>query len=946
MDENEPRKRRRIIIDDDDEDGNRDRADNASDLGSNPDELLSQHNSDDDEGEDLEEHWLDDYAPAPELDYYDPAMLDEEEVYESYEKRMRDRLAAEEELDALDARRRAQEEALDEGLEQLNRFDRSAGLDEIMEEDYEEDRDEEVDLGADRPLNLEQFDVSLQAWMAEERTRREIFRRLKHFLRHYYEGIDEVSAWQKQHEGEPLPSHLRVKPPVYPARIKAMCAENSASLFVSYRHLARVQPLLAIWLTDRPRDMLAIFDDCLRTVVKTEFPNYFNIVANVHVRIVDLPVIDSLRDLRTSDLHSLIRLTGVVTRRTGVYPHLVSVFYECTTCGFVLGPFTNNASGGTSHLFGNGRGGGGGGKGIGRPDVCPGCQQNGPFRIHPGKTVYGNYQRLTVQETPGSVQPGRVPRQKEVILLNDLVDSARPGEEVDITGVLTTQDSNLSRNSSGFPLYQTYLEANTILKRSSVTTLTSSYSGGGAGTSTLWTEEEKRIIVQLSRDTSVGQRVVQSICPSIYGLEHVKTALALSLFGGVAKDSSQPGGVGGGSGSGMGGGGSGSGGGGTTGKTGMHRVRGDINVLLLGDPGTAKSQLLKHLHRLAPRAIYTTGKGASAVGLTAGVHRDAASGEWMLEGGALVLADQGICCIDEFDKMNDADRTSIHEAMEQQTISVSKAGIVTTLQARCSVVAAANPIGGRYDSSLPLAENVELTAPILQRFDVICILPDIVDPIADERLARFVVGSHMRSHPLFHTKTTQPTNKSSENDPLQANTSLLDDKEDVNHDDDGDLIDENDVFGWDRSTLSQQGITPIDQDLLRKYIAYARSQVHPVLHDVDSEKIALLYAELRTQSERTGGVPIAVRHLESIVRMAEAHARMHLRDHVRRDDVDMAIKITKDHSKVTEVYVEALSNRAKEVKVFDLRPFFSSSIFKQHGFSVDHVKGVIRKVYD
>lgn len=124
-----------------------------------------------------------DYAPAPELDYYDPAMLDEEEVYESYEKRMRDRLAAEEELDALDARRRAQEEALDEGLEQLNRFDRSAGLDEIMEEDYEEDRDEEVDLGADRPLNLEQFDVSLQAWMAEERTRREIFRRLKHFLR-------------------------------------------------------------------------------------------------------------------------------------------------------------------------------------------------------------------------------------------------------------------------------------------------------------------------------------------------------------------------------------------------------------------------------------------------------------------------------------------------------------------------------------------------------------------------------------------------------------------------------------------------------------------------------------------------------------------------------------------------------------------------------------------
>jgi DNA replication licensing factor MCM2 len=167
-----------------------------------------------------------------------------------------------------------------------------------------------------------------------------------------------------------------------------------------------------------------------------------------------------------------------------------------------------------------------------------------------------------------------------------------------------------------------------------------------------------------------------------------------------------------------------------------HRIRSDINVLLLGDPGVAKSQLLKYAEKTAPRAVYSTGKGASAVGLTAAVRKDPTTKEWTLEGGALVLADKGVCLIDEFDKMNEADRTSIHEAMEQQSISVSKAGIITSLQARCSVIAAANPIGGRYDSSCTLAENVELTDPILQRFDCLVVLQDLVNPTEDEMLAR------------------------------------------------------------------------------------------------------------------------------------------------------------------------------------------------------------------
>ena len=234
------------------------------------------------------------------------------------------------------------------------------------------------------------------------------------------------------------------------------------------------------------------------------------------------------------------------------------------------------------------------------------------------------------------------------------------------------------------------------------------------------TEEDEKQIRAMAKDERIAKRIVKSIAPSIYGHEDIKTALALSLFGGVPKDINR-----------------------------KHRIRGDINVLLLGDPGTAKSQFLKYVEKTASRAVFTTGQGASAVGLTASVRKDPMTREWTLEGGALVLADKGHCLIDEFDKMNDADRTSIHEAMEQQSISISKAGIVTSLQARCAIVAAANPIRGRYNPTIPFQQNVELTEPILSRFDVLCVVKDAVDPVKDEMLAQFVVGSHLRSHPQF-----------------------------------------------------------------------------------------------------------------------------------------------------------------------------------------------------
>ena len=269
------------------------------------------------------------------------------------------------------------------------------------------------------------------------------------------------------------------------------------------------------------------------------------------------------------------------------------------------------------------------------------------------------------------------------------------------------------------------------------------------------TDEEVSTIQKLSKDPRISDRIIRSIAPSIYGHDFVKRSLALSLFGGESKNPGE-----------------------------KHKIRGDINVLICGDAGMAKSQFLKYAEKIAPRAVFTTGQGASAVGLTAYVRRNPISREWTLEAGALVLADQGICLIDEFDKMNDGDRTSIHEAMEQQSISISKAGIVTSLQARCAVIAAANPIGGRYDPSMTFTENVNLSEPILSRFDILCVVKDEFDPMKDQHLALFVVKSHMKNHP--------------------TNT------------------EENDL-------ISDIDEMQIPQDLLKKYIVYSKENVRPKL---------------------------------------------------------------------------------------------------------------------
>jgi DNA replication licensing factor MCM2 len=436
--------------------------------------------------------------------------------------------------------------------------------------------------------------------------------------------------------------------------------------------------------------MLALFDTVALEAILLYYPSYESIHSEIHVRITELPSSVSLRDLRQNNLNCLVRVSGVVTRRTGVFPQLKYVKFDCGKCGATLGPFFQDTNKELKISF------------------CSACEGRGPFTVNSEQTVYRNYQKMTLQESPGSVPAGRLPRHREVILLWDLIDVAKPGEEIEVTGIYRNNFDASLNTKNGFPVFSTVLEANHINKKEDLFA------------AFRLTEEDERMIRTMGRDERIAKRIIKSIAPSIYGHDDIKTAIALSLFGGVPKDINR-----------------------------KHRIRGDINVLLLGDPGTAKSQFLKYVEKTASRAVFTTGQGASAVGLTASVRKDPVTREWTLEGGALVLADKGHCLIDEFDKMNDADRTSIHEAMEQQSISISKAGIVTSLQARCAIIAAANPIRGRYNPTIPFQQNVELTEPILSRFDVLCVVKDAVDPVQDEMLAQFVVGSHLRSHPQF-----------------------------------------------------------------------------------------------------------------------------------------------------------------------------------------------------
>lgn len=577
----------------------------------------------------------------------------------------------------------------------------------------------------------------------------------------------------------------------YRQRISQMAIAGSESIAIDFMELFAFDQRLAERLMEKPDAFLQHASNAAYEQLGIEDSEYAQKIDRVTVRIVQLLGKEQLRKLGSKQLGKLVMIEAIVVRATPVRPMVMNAAFKCKRCGTI----TDVDQVG---LF------------LRAPFECsdPTCRQKGPFEFVQDESTFIDSQDLRLQERPEDLPPGQLPRTLNVKLIgSEIVDLARPGDHVSIVGMVRAFAP--SRPGIGkLRAFILHIDANSI-----------GILGKEPETSHPSPEEEEKILA-LAKDPWVHKKIMNSIAPSIYGYEHIKESIMYLLFGGVSKNLPD------------------------------ITIRGEMNALLIGDPGTAKSQLLQYVARIAPRGLYTSGRGTTAAGLTAAVIREK-GGSMSLEAGALVLADKGIACIDEMDKMRPEDRVAIHEAMEQHTVSVAKGGIVATLNARTAILAAANPALGRYEPHRTVAENISLPVTILSRFDLIFVLRDVPNREADEKMLAHILEIHRRG-----------------SSPVEVQ---------------------------------------IEADLLRKYVSYAKA-IKPVLSNAAVKRLGDFYLAMRSASEAEGSpVAITARQLEALVRIAEARARVALRKEVLAEDAEAAIAIMK--RSLEEVGIDVSSSK-------------------------------------
>jgi len=571
------------------------------------------------------------------------------------------------------------------------------------------------------------------------------------------------------------------------------------SLYVNFSDVEVHDPDLANYTLSRPTLSVQSAEEAMRRMVSHALTNPY-----IHFRIRGLPR-DSrieIRKLRAKHLETFVSVEGLVRKATEVRPRVTVAEFECMRCGARL--FVEQEGMQFREPLECSKDDGGCGRGSGSTR----------FKLLTDKSQFVDTQKIEIQEPPEGLRGGAQPERLVGFIEDDIAGRISPGDRLIINGVLKSHQKGTQTKSALFDLT---LDVNSV-----------EYEEHEYEEIVITPEDEMKIR-EFAKSPEILDKIVGSISPTIYGYLQEKEALALQLFGGVTKMMDD----------------------------GTH-IRGDIHIAMIGDPGTAKSQILRYMANLAPRGIYTSGKSSSAAGLTAAAVKDEfGEGRWTLEAGALVLADKGLACIDELDKMNDQDRSSIHESLEQGTISVAKAGITATLQSRCAVLGAANPKYGRFDENRSIAEQIDLPPALLSRFDAIFTMTDRPDSEYDRSVASHILKVHRRGEIRLHDRP--------EKIPDMDTKTIMDETE---------------------------GLVPaMDIEFLRKYIAFSK-RITPVLSAEAMRTLETYYVNIRKLGEgEESSVPITARQLEALIRLSESSARARLSIIVMPEDAERAIKI-------------------------------------------------------